>query len=412
MLDLPGVPAELLLQLRQLAADLGEGRLALVGGAVRDGLLHREHRDPWRGLPDLDLVLEGRAVRLADALRRQLGPERVPHLRAHGAYGTVELEVDGVLLDLASARRERYSQPGENPQVAPGSLEEDLARRDFSVNAMALVLSPSASEGFSLLDPYGGRTDLARRQLAFLHERSVEDDPTRLIRAARYAARLNFVLTPAALEQARSALSSWPWHWRLGDDPCQAPPALATRLRMELELLLERERWRVGLQCLQQWGALRLLDPGLQSVPRLFRRLRWGQRLGLPLLLCLTAAAGDPCHLAARLQLPQQQQHWLAELQRLEAWLDQAAEEASPQAWSAARWAQALEGGAWSEHAVALAVSSGTRLWRPLLRWWGRWRHARSPKTARQLMAEGWTAGPQLGEELRRLRLAELEGMR
>jgi poly(A) polymerase len=407
MLDLPGVPAELLLQLQHLA----EGRrLALVGGAVRDGLLHREHRDPWRGLPDLDLVLEGSAPSLAEALRRHLGPERVPLLRAHGAYGTVELEVDGVLLDLASARREHYGQPGENPQVLPGSLEEDLARRDFSVNAMALLLGPQEQGHPTLLDPYGGRNDLAHRALAFLHSRSVADDPTRVIRAARYAARLNFALTPAALQQVHSTLSSWPWGWRLGDDPSQAPPALATRLRMELELLLERERWQAGLPRLQQWGALRLLDEGVQGEPHLLRRLRWGQRLGLPLMVCLVAAAADPIALAARLQLPKQHQRWLAELLRLQVWLNN--NNTGTRAWSAARWTQLLEGGPWSAEAVALAVSAGGVWWRPLLRWWGRWRSVRAPLAARQLIEEGWSPGPQLGEELRRLRLVALEGMR
>ena len=95
-MDLPGIPADLLSTIRDAARDCGVTRLALVGGAVRDALLHHEHQDPWRGLPDLDLVVEGSAEALAHRLREGCGEERVPQLRVHGSYGTVELELDGV----------------------------------------------------------------------------------------------------------------------------------------------------------------------------------------------------------------------------------------------------------------------------------------------------------------------------
>ncbi|EAQ70129.1 tRNA nucleotidyltransferase/poly(A) polymerase [Synechococcus sp. RS9917] len=386
----------------------GLGVLALVGGAVRDALLHHEHRDPWRGLPDLDLVVEGSSERLAHGLRQQLGPERVSELRVHGRFGTVEMVVDGVLLDLAQARQERYPAPGENPVVEPGPLPQDLARRDFSVNAMALLLSDG-----SLLDPHGGRQHLAQRQLAFLHPSSVADDPTRVIRAARYAARLGFSLAPQALDQLQRTLQAWPWRWRLGDDPASAPPALATRLRMELELLLEREAWAAALSQLQAWGALVLLDPALQQHPRaLQRRLRWAARLQLPLLCALVAAADAPLELAARLQLPQQQQRWLEELGAFQAWLMEQVLPEAWQGWSPARWCEALEARPWPSEVVALAVSQQGPCWRPLLRWWGRWRHVTPPRSARELMATGLQPGPALGEALRRLRLQRLEAMR
>ncbi|MFM8526109.1 MAG: CCA tRNA nucleotidyltransferase, partial [Cyanobacteriota bacterium] len=216
-------------------------RLALVGGAVRDWLLHRVHRDPWRGLPDLDLVVEDPsplstetvlppAHRLAAALQR-LEPSAVGFCRFHAAYGTVELELHGVLLDLASARCETYPQPAENPRVTLGGLETDLARRDFSINAMALVLDAAGTGEPWLLDPHGGQQDLVHRQLRLLHAASLRDDPTRLLRAARYAARLGFALAPESLRQAAETLAAWPWPWRPGDDPAQAPPALGTRLR-------------------------------------------------------------------------------------------------------------------------------------------------------------------------------------
>jgi poly(A) polymerase len=375
-------------------------------------LLHDQHCDPWRDLPDLDLVLEGSASKLAAALERHYGDQRVKEVCVHRAYGTAELSFDGVLLDLAGARQEHYPAPGENPVVESGSLERDLERRDFTVNAMALELSLSGDGEPLLLDPHGGQAHLARRELAFLHPSSVADDPTRVVRACRYAARLAFVLAPEAQQQITETLEAWPWSWTHGDAPASAPPALATRLRMELELLFEREPWPEALLALQSWGALRLLDPALQGDPRLVRRLIQAQRLQLPLLLALVAGADDPLELAARLQLPQQQQRWLQQMQALSAWLPANASEVASAGWTAAEWCDALEQQTWGAEAVALLVSQNPPQRRPLLRWWGRWRHCPSPLTAKDLLAQGWQPGPDLGAELKRLRRQGLRAMR
>ena len=421
-MELSGIPADLLSTVRDAARDSGVTRLALVGGAVRDVLLHHEHHDPWRGLPDLDLVVEGSTEALAQHLLQRCGEERVSELRVHGSYGTVELMLDGVLLDLAAARQEHYPAPGLNPVVEPGLLELDLARRDFTVNALALELPlnavvPQQPELAWLLDLHGGQAHLARRQLAFLHNASVADDPTRVIRAARYGARLGFSLALEAAQQITDTLVTWPWSWHVGDPPEEAPPALASRLRMELELLLAREPWPEALNLLQAWRGLELLDPGLQSDGRILRRLGHAQRLGLPLLTALVAGAADPIALAARLQMPLKQQRVLQQQQRLLDWLA----EMSPKqvsAWSAADWTEALERQNFVPEAVAHAVcvlpqpAADAGFWKPLLRWWGRWRHLQADVTAKDLMAGGWKPGPALGEELRRLRWQRLKDLR
>ena len=417
---LPGIPDALVTTLLQAA---GGDRLALVGGAVRDWLLHRVHNDPWRGLPDLDLVVEAAeaegdlppAHRLARALRASLGAGQLRAYQEHAAYGTVELEIaagpaaappqgsDSLLLDLASARQESYPVPGENPVVRFGRLDDDLARRDFTINAMALELQPGG--GGALRDPHGGRADLERRQLRFLHPGSVRDDPTRLVRGARYAARMGFQLAPESLAQLRDTLDAWPWAWRPGDPPGAAPSALGTRLRMECELLLEREAWRRALAALQAWGALALLDGALQEDPHWRRRLAWAERLGLPLLPALLATASDPLAVAERLQLPHRQHRLLARFLELEGRL---AALGSPP-WSAAHWCAWLEAPGGSAEAVALALACGKGPRRPLLRWWLRWRHLGPGRSASELIAaEGLRPGPALGERLRQLRAARL----
>ena len=365
-MELPGVPIAVLDDLKAAALDAGMPRLALVGGVVRDWLLHRRHGRPWAGVPDLDWVVEGEAARLASALQCRCGSQRVTAVQEHGAFATVALKLDGIPLDLAMARQETYPAPAENPVVRAGTLQADLARRDFTINAMALDLVSG-----ELIDLHHGQKDLESGQLRLLHGTSVQDDPTRVIRAARYAARLGFQLAEESREQIRSTVAKWPWAWSQGDAALSAPPALATRLRMELERLLEREPWPQALDLLEQWEALPLLDVQLQQDPRRTERLRWARRLGLPLMPALLLGAVDPVAVAQRLQIPGKQQQWLLQCGEIRHWLVDTPPslQASPSSWS-----KALEQQGWLPEAVALAVTLRPQQWKPLLRWWGRWR--------------------------------------
>ena len=403
-MELPGVPIAVLDDLRAAALDAGMPRLALVGGVVRDWLLHRRHGRPWAGVPDLDWVVEGEAARLASALQCRFGSQRVTAVQEHGAFATVALKLDGIPLDLAMARQETYPAPAANPVVRAGTLQADLARRDFTINAMALDLVAG-----ELIDLHHGQKDLESGQLRLLHGTSVQDDPTRVIRAARYAARLGFQLAEESREQIRSTVAQWPWAWSQGDAALSAPPALATRLRMELERLLEREPWPQALDLLEQWEALPLLDVQLQQDPRRTERLRWARRLGLPLMPALLLGAVDPVAVAQRLQIPGKQQQWLLQCGEIRHWLVETPPslQASPSSWS-----KALEQQGWLPEAVALAVTLRPQQWKPLLRWWGRWRGIQAPQTAHDLIAAGWQPGPAIGEELRRQRSAAQDSSR
>ena len=183
------MPSSVLEALQGSARSMGIPHLALVGGVVRDQLLHQRCGRAWVGVPDLDWVVEGDAASLVAELSSQVGPERISGVQEHGAFGTVAFQLDGIPLDLATARQEHYPAPAENPVVQAGTLQADLARRDFTINAMALDLVAN-----ELIDLHHGQEDLASGQLRFLHVGSVQDDPTRVIRAARYAARLGFQL--------------------------------------------------------------------------------------------------------------------------------------------------------------------------------------------------------------------------
>jgi tRNA nucleotidyltransferase (CCA-adding enzyme) len=164
----------------------------VVGGAVRDALLDRAPRE-------LDFVVEGDAAPVARGAARRLGGDVVFHDR----FGTATVRSPRAVFDVVSARSETYERPGALPHVRLGAtIEEDLARRDFSVNAIALRLADGA-----LVEWPCARDDLAAGRLRVLHERSFEDDPTRLLRLARYAARLGFAADEATDELAAAAVA-------------------------------------------------------------------------------------------------------------------------------------------------------------------------------------------------------------
>jgi tRNA nucleotidyltransferase (CCA-adding enzyme) len=167
----------------------------LVGGAVRDLLL-------GAGSVDLDVAIEGDARSVARELASRLDGEA----REHERFGTATVRAGGLTVDLASTRRETYPQPGALPEVAEASLDEDLARRDFTVNAIAASLA--ADRVGELRDPHGGRADLDAGVIRVLHPRSFADDPTRLLRAVRYESRLGFRMDPETERLAREAIAA------------------------------------------------------------------------------------------------------------------------------------------------------------------------------------------------------------
>jgi len=171
--------------------------VALVGGAVRDLLLELEPRE-------LDVVVSGDAARLVSELA-----ERVPDVQTtvHDRFGTAVVQWGhGLRIDIAERRAESYPHPGALPEVRPGTVAEDLARRDFTVNAIAVPLG--GPERGLLQTAEGALADLAARRLRVLHERSFSDDPTRLLRLARYRARLQFEVDDETARLAREAIAT------------------------------------------------------------------------------------------------------------------------------------------------------------------------------------------------------------
>ncbi|TET14218.1 MAG: CCA tRNA nucleotidyltransferase [Dehalococcoidia bacterium] len=235
---LPQQLLELIRAAGELAADKGQS-LYLVGGAVRDLFLGRPNLD-------LDLVLEGDAPSLARHLAKLRGGKVLTHPR----FGTATISQGIISLDLVTARSETYAKPGALPAVKPGTIEDDLFRRDFTINAMAAHLDPARFG--ELVDPHGGKGDLDQGFVRVLHRGSFKDDPTRIWRAIRYEQRLGFRLEPDTESVLRR-------HVVLMDR------VSGDRLRHELEHILKEDHPEKALHRAQELGALQQLLPSLEG---------------------------------------------------------------------------------------------------------------------------------------------------
>jgi tRNA nucleotidyltransferase (CCA-adding enzyme) len=213
----------------------------LVGGTVRDILLEE------RGF-DVDIAVEGDGIGFGRSLARALGGRAVPHER----FGTAVVVWPRGRVDVATTRTEFYDEPAALPAVEQASIRQDLYRRDFTINAMAVSLK--GQEFGRLVDFFGGRDDLERRVVRVLHNLSFIDDPTRIFRAIRYESRYGFRMEAHTLALARACIEM-----ELVGELSSA------RLRDELELLLSEETVAESIRRLAEIGLARSIHPHLAA---------------------------------------------------------------------------------------------------------------------------------------------------
>jgi tRNA nucleotidyltransferase (CCA-adding enzyme) len=375
---------------RELLDALGDADgVYLVGGAVRDLLCGDAPLD-------LDLV----ADRDLNELIGELGPSGDAPMRVHERFGTATIVLDGRRFDLARARRERYAHPGALPDVEPAPIEEDLRRRDFTVNAMALGLG--GDHRGELVDVPRALDDLGAGMLRVLHDRSFSDDPTRLLRLARYAGRLGFEPDAHTATLAREAVA--------GD-------ALTTisgaRLGTELRLLAGEADPYGAMAALQRFGLAEPLIPGLRVPERgvLARALELLGARGDRAALVLAAAALQvaPAQLAASLEAlafaAGPRDAILAAATGAPALAEQLAAARRPSEIADAAAGAPVE-------LVALAGALGdAQAAAAAERWLGDLRHVGLEIDGDDLLAAGVTPGPALGAGLRAALAARLDGL-
>ena len=270
---------ELLMQAAQIAEASG-WHLYLVGGVVRD-LLLAQTRGESISITDIDLVVDGchqiaevgAGVKLAQALQ-QIYP--AVHLDIHGTFQTAALvwpqtsEFGAMDIDIATARTESYAYPAANPDVSVSSIDRDLYRRDFTINALAWRLTSSTDP--PLVDLFGGLLDLQAQQLRVLHPNSFIDDPTRIFRGARFAVRLGFKFESQTADYIRAAISSGIYVQTAQSH--SRTPALQIRLRTELKYLLQVSYWQPTIELLSDLTALQCIHPTLKLDRELLYQLR------------------------------------------------------------------------------------------------------------------------------------------
>lgn len=356
------------------------GEVSVVGGAVRDALLGRPH------LHDVDLVVEGDAIACARAVAHALGAP----LTTHERFGTAVLELPHAAghVDFISARRERYPAPGALPEIAPGTLADDLARRDFTINAMALrITGPQAG---ALVDPFGGARDLRDGVVRALREDAFTEDPSRIVRAARYAGRLGFDFAPATRSALEAAVPSLAWR--------------AARPADELRRLLAEAAPSPGLGLLcamgapgvapDSGGAIGDLDAAAARIasadPHAQRFPAWALRAGVALELEARQSLAVP------------------------GWARGVAEEVAqgPRLWDAlervtrpSQIDRVLAASALPTQIAALALGAPH-----ILEWRTQWRDVRVQVRGADLIGAGIAPGPAIGRALAAVRAAVLDG--
>jgi tRNA nucleotidyltransferase (CCA-adding enzyme) len=351
-----------------------------VGGTVRDLLLGCD-------IVDFDLTVEGNAGFIART--------SLPNVTwtTHDRFNTASAEIAATRLDLAMARTETYSSAAALPDVQPSDIEADLRRRDFSINAMALRLTGEPA----LVDPCGGMADLRAKTVRVLHRMSFVDDPTRIYRAFRYAARLAFALQGATLELLQAALT------HVGE-------LSGARIRRELELLLLDEPAGVGMQLAHDAGAIRAAHPALawpHDGGSALVATDDGSRLPLGFaLLCANASPDDISSIIERLRLRREEAAAVAAMPTLRdtaRLLRRTNAKPSGVVQLLDRYPVAAVAAfaATVRDAVVVAVVN---------RYLTEWRHQRTVLHGDDLQALGVPAGPQIEKGLQLIRAARLDG--
>lgn len=377
---------------RLLSAASVTDSLYLVGGPVRDLLL---------GVPslDVDICVEGRV----DKLLERLGTRGWRVVR-HARFLTATVRSGGSAVDLATARAETYERPGALPSVRPAAIREDLLRRDFSINAMALVLT--GEDRGELLDPTGGQANLRAGVVRVLHDESFRDDATRILRAARYEARLGQTAARPGgfrLEARTEEL--------LRRDVPYLDTISGARIHHELSRTFAEAAPERALARLHGFGALAPIHPALccdEGRAAAFRRLREVGRRAAPgaywPLLAWDVQVGQVSDIARRLALTKAQAAAVAALPVLRAHAVRLGDEGVAASDVAAALSAYPLASVWALFAATESEAVRDRC----LEFVRRLRGLKTQLNGRDVLALGAAAGPQVGEVLRRLRVAKL----
>lgn len=385
-------------QVIQAISQLATRPVYLIGGLVRDLLLQRPSLD-------LDIVVEGDAISFARQLQAHFGGQ----IQTHKPFGTAtwqppNLDIDS--LDFVTARSETYPRPGALPLITPSTLTDDLARRDFTINTLAIRLD--GTHFGQLIDPHNAQADLTAKRIRILHKASFLDDPTRIFRAVRYEQRLGFALEPTTLALLQAGL----------DGLANLTPA---RVRHEFERIWAEPRPEPILTRLHQLAILPAIHPALAWQPATatpFARLRqlartiWATAVPEPTLAPLywaiwlsDLAPADQAALADRLRLRRVTQERIGAVARLLTALAALPAGSPPSTITKTIRPFATRPG------TLLATRALQENGHWLDTYWHTWQHITPTLTGHDLRRQGLQPGPRFAHILDQLRFAYLDGL-
>ena len=377
-------------------------KIAFVGGYIRDLLINRIHKKASIKPLDIDIVTEGSSLDLAKFIKKNISNVELCLIKEFEIYNTVELIINDLKIDIASARKEIYESPGLNPTLQNTNIKEDLKRRDFSINAIAFEISMK-----EIYDSFEGILHIKRKELHLLHENSIEDDPSRLIRCARYASRLGFTISSASLQQSKKIVHKWPWEDIQDDKKSKFPPGISIRIRMELSEIYKHDNLAKIISLLNDWELISILDKNIKFNNKFLRGLKWIKKLNGNFILYLIKDSENLELICQRFFINKKEKKILNDYLNIKNQLENEKEQfldSSPSSWT-----EFIETNNLDEETVKLLICNGGLFWKPFFKWLFIYKFIKSKKNGELLKKEGWRPGKEMGDEIKRLRYLEID---
>ena len=377
-------------------------KVAFVGGYIRDLLIRKFHKKSFSEPVDIDLVIEGSSISLAKFIKKNIVNVDLCLIKEFNLYNTVEININDYKIDIASARKEIYSAPGLNPKVTKSTIEEDLKRRDFTINSIAFEVSTR-----KIYDLYEGISDIKSKRLNLLHSKSISDDPSRLIRCAKYASRFDFNISNNSLKQSQETVKRWPWKSSETHQKMIYPPALGIRIRMELAEICKQDNLNNVISIIDKWEVISILNENIKVDKRFLRGLNWIKKLNGNYMLYLVKDSEDLETACQRFLLNSSEIKILKDYLNIKKILKTNQKKFNH--FSPSSWTEFIENKNLNIETVKLLICEGGPHWRNLFKWLFIYKFIKSKKNGETLKKEGWIQGKEIGTEIKRLRYLEID---
>ncbi|MDC3118232.1 CCA tRNA nucleotidyltransferase [Prochlorococcus sp. AH-716-K03] len=377
-------------------------KVAIVGGYIRDLLITKIHKNTFFNPLDIDIVTEGSSIDLAKFIKKNISNVELCLIKEFALYNTVELNINNFKIDIASARTEKYEAPGLNPIVKHTNIKEDLRRRDFSINAIAFEISKQ-----EIYDLFNGIKHIQEKELHLLHKNSIQDDPSRLIRCARYASRLGFKISDKSLQQSQKIVNRWPWLAIEDDSKSRFPPGISIRIRMELSEIYKYDNLAKIVSLLNDWEVIAILDKNICVNNKFLSGLKWIKKLKGNYILYLLKHSENLEYTCQRFFINSKEKKTLKEYLNITNQLENEKEKflyLTP-----SKWTDYIETKNLDEDTVKLLICNRSLFWKSFFKWLFIYKFIKSKKSGEILKSEGWHPGKEMGDEIKRLRYIEID---